>query len=113
MRNAARLAFYNISGFTLRGLKTFNKAEQLTANFRAYLEGFSPNVQIILEMFKFYNQIPTLAKADLIGILIDKFLDRAINLSPQPVLNDDGSIKLPALDNHAMGTIFEELIRKF
>jgi type I restriction enzyme M protein len=40
-------------------------------------------------------------------------LDSAINLSPDPVLNTDGSERLPALDNHAMGTIFEELIRRF
>ena len=45
--------------------------------------------------------------------LPDRLLDPAINLSPNPVLNSDGSIRLPALDNHAMGTIFEELIRRF
>ncbi|MCA1997903.1 MAG: type I restriction-modification system subunit M, partial [Armatimonadetes bacterium] len=59
------------------------------------------------------NQIPTLHEHDLIGALIEKFLDRSVNLSPEPVKNDDGSIKLPALDNHAMGTVFEELIRRF
>jgi type I restriction enzyme M protein len=36
-----------------------------------------------------------------------------VNLSPKPVLNRDGSIKHPGLDNHAMGTIFEELVRRF
>ncbi len=59
------------------------------------------------------NQIPTLVDADILGALIEKFLDSSINLSPKPVLHTDGSERLPALDNHAMGTIFEELIRRF
>ncbi|MBC8017846.1 MAG: N-6 DNA methylase [Verrucomicrobia bacterium] len=57
--------------------------------------------------------IPTLFKADAIGTLIEKFLNPEINLSPNPVLNNDGSVKLPAMDNHSMGTVFEELVRKF
>jgi len=48
-----------------------------------------------------------------LGYLIEKYLDPSINLSPEPVRNNDGSVKLPGLDNHAMGTIFEELIRRF
>ena len=87
--------------------------QQLKADFEAYLDGFSPNVQEILDNFEFRNQIPTLSKADALGTLIEKFLDPAINLSPNPVLNGDGSVKHPGLDNHAMGTIFEELVRRF
>ena len=45
--------------------------------------------------------------------LIEKFLDSSINLGPKPVLNGDGSVKHPGLDNHAMGTVFEELVRRF
>jgi type I restriction enzyme M protein len=45
--------------------------------------------------------------------LVEKFLDPSINLGPHPVKNPDGSIKHPGLDNHAMGTIFEELVRRF
>ena len=82
-------------------------------DFEAYLDGFSPNVQEILDKFKLRNQIPTLVDADILGSLIEKFLDHSINLGPQPVLNTDGSERLSALDNHAMGTIFEELIRRF
>jgi type I restriction enzyme M protein len=40
-------------------------------------------------------------------------LDPSINLSPDPVLLGDGSINHPGLDNHAIGTVFEELVRKF
>lgn len=113
LRQASGQAFYNASPFTLRDLRARAKAHQLKADFEAYLDGFSPNVQEILEKFKFRNQIPTLVDADILGSLIEKFLDHSINLSPQPVLNIDGSERLPALDNHAMGTIFEELIRRF
>jgi len=63
--------------------------------------------------FKFRNQIPTLSKADALGTLIEKFLDPEINFGPTPVLNGDGSVRQPAMDNHAMGTVFEELVRKF
>ncbi|HSA01948.1 MAG TPA: class I SAM-dependent DNA methyltransferase [Candidatus Paceibacterota bacterium] len=106
-------AFYNISPFTLRDLKSRAKQQQLKADFEAYLDGFSANVQGILDKFKFRNQIPTLIEADILGHLIEKFLDSRINLSPKPVLDVDGNELLPALDNHAMGTVFEELIRRF
>lgn len=106
-------AFYNTSPFTLRDLKARAKQQQLKVDFEAYLDGFSPNVQVILDKFKFRNQIPTLVEADILGSLIEKFLNPKINLSPNPVYDSDGNEKLPALDNHAMGTIFEELIRRF
>ena len=110
---AAGQAFYNASPFTLRDLKARAKQQQLKADFEAYLDGFSSNVQEILEKFKFRNQLPTLIDADILGHLIEKFLDATLNLSPQPVLDGNGQERLPGLDNHAMGTIFEELIRRF
>src|SRR3984893_15315011 len=67
----------------------------------------------ILENFKFRNQIPTLSRSDSLGTLIAKFLDPEINLSPNPVLNGDGTTKHPGMDNHSMGTVFEELVRRF
>ena len=113
LRQAAGQAFYNTSDFTLRDLKARASQQQLRADFEAYLDGFSPNVQDILEKFEFRNQIPRLSKADALGTLIEKFLSPDINLSPKPVLNDDGSVKQPGLDNHGMGTVFEELVRRF
>lgn len=110
---AAGQAFYNTSPFLLRDLQSRARVQQLKADFEAYLDGFSPNVQEILDKFKFRNQIPTLVDADILGNLIEKFLDPSINLSPSPISDPDGSIRLQALDNHAMGTIFEELIRRF
>lgn len=113
LRQAAGHAFYNTSKFTLRDLKARASEQRLRQDFEAYLDGFSPNVQEIIDNFEFRNQIPRLSKADALGSLIEKFLDPSINLSPYPVYNSDGSVRLPGLDNHAMGTIFEELVRRF
>lgn len=99
--DAAGQAFYNTSKFTLRDLKSRGNQQQLLADFEDYLNGFSPNVQDILENFKFRNQLTTLSRADAIGTLIAKFLDPTIDLSPA------------GIDNHSMGTVFEELVRKF
>jgi type I restriction enzyme M protein len=99
--DAASQAFYNTSKFTLRDLKSRGGQQQLLADFEDYLNGFSPNVQDILDNFKFRNQLQTLSKADAIGTLINKFLDPDIDLSPV------------GIDNHSMGTVFEELVRKF
>ena len=108
LRQASGQAFYNTSKFTLRALKSRANQQQLKADFEAYLDGFSPNVQEILDNFEFRNQIPRLSKADALGTLIEKFLSPDINLSPEPVLDAEGNVKHPGLDNHAMGTIFEE-----
>ena len=104
---ASGQAFYNNSPFTLKDLRARAKAQQLKADFEAYLNGFSPNVQEILDKFKFRNQIPTLMDADVLGSLIEKFLGKDINILPKSEANPNG------IDNHAMGTVFEELIRRF
>jgi len=98
---ASGQAFYNTSQFTLRDLKSRGSQQHLLADFEDYLNGYSPNVQDILENFKFRNQLSTLSKADALGTLINKFLDPEIDLTPA------------GIDNHAMGTVFEELVRKF
>ena len=99
LRQAAGQAFYNTSSFTLRDLRGRSSQQTLAADFLCYLDGFSPNVQDILDNFEFRNQIPRFSKADALGTLIEKFLDPSMNVS--------------ALDNHAMGTLFEELVRRF
>ena len=113
--NAAGQAFCNSSPFLLKDLTSRAKKQTLKADFEAYLDGFSPNVQEILEKFKFRNQIDTMIDADILGAVIEKFTSPTINLSPKPVYTDDTmkTIKLPALDNHGMGTVFEELVRRF
>lgn len=113
--NAAGQAFCNSSPFLLKDLTSRAKAQTLKADFIAYLDGFSPNVQVILDKFKFRNQIDTMVDADILGAVIEKFTSSDINLSPNPIYKDDAKtiLKHPGLDNHGMGTIFEELIRKF
>ena len=91
LQQAADQAFYNTSPFMMRDLRAVARQQQLRSDFEAYLDGFSPNVQEILDKFKFRNQIPTLIEADILGHLIEKFLDHRINLSPKPVLEADGS----------------------
>ena len=113
LRRASGEAFYNTSPFRLRDLTSRARQQQLRVDFEAYLDGFSPNVQEVLDKFKFRNQIQTLIDAGVLGYLIEKFLDSSVNLSPRPVPNADGSVRLERLDNHSMGTVFEELIRRF
>ncbi|MCY3605177.1 MAG: class I SAM-dependent DNA methyltransferase, partial [Gammaproteobacteria bacterium] len=113
LRQAAGQAFYNTSKFTLRDLRARASRQQLKADFEAYLDGFSPNVQEILDNFEFRNQISRLSRADALGSLIEKLTSPDINLSPDPVMNTDGSMRRPGLDNHGMGSVFEELIRRF
>ena len=105
--NTAGQTFCNASPFCLRDLTSRPTPQKLKADFEAYLDGFSPNVQEILDKFKFRNQIDTMIEADILGAVIQKFISKDINLSPKPCGN------LPGLDNHAMGTIFEELVRRF
>ena len=113
LRQAAGQAFYNTSKFSLRDLRARANRQQLELDFRDYLDGFSPNVQEILESFEFRNQLPRLSRADALGTLIERLTSPDLNLSPLPVMAADGSVRQPGLDNHGMGTIFEELVRRF
>ena len=113
LRQASGQAFYNTSKFSLHDLRARASRQQLTADFEDYLDGFSPSVQDILDNFEFRNQIPRLSRADALGSLIEKLTSPDINLSPKPVMNTDGTVRHPGLDNHGMGTVFEELIRRF
>jgi len=113
LRQAAGQAFYNVSPYTLRDLRARSNPQQLKADFEAWLDGFSPNVQDILDNFEFRNQILRLTKADALGALIEKLTSSEINLSPDAAKNTDGSVRRPGMDNHGMGTIFEELVRRF
>ena len=101
LRTAARQAFYNTSRFRLSDLTTTNQSQQLEADFKAYLDGFSPNIIEIIDKFKFRNQLDTLSRVDALAQLVARFTTPDVDLSPQTV------------DNHAMGTIFEELVRRF
>ena len=97
LRKAAGHAFYNTSLYNFDSL--LGDAPNLAANLRKYLSGFSPNMREVLERFDFNNTIDKLDNAGLLFLVVQRFRD--IDLHPD---------KVP---NHEMGTIFEELIRKF
>ena len=111
--NVAGEAFCNSSPFTLHDLRSRSNQQQLKNDFILYLNGFSENVQDIIKRFEFRNQIDKLSEHDILGLLISKFTDPSINLSSRPVYDADGNIIHEALDNHTMGTVFEEVIRRF
>lgn len=113
LRSAAGHAFHNTSKFTLKDLRARGSPERLEADFRDYLDGYSQNVQDILDSFEFRNQIKRLSSGGALSQLIEILTSPALNLSPNDILNSDGSIRIPGLDNHGIGTIFEELVRRF
>ncbi len=106
-------SFYNTSEFTLKELLNSISNQNLQKNFESYLDGFSDNVKEILQKFKFHTQITTMTEAGILGSVIEKFTSSTINLSPYKVQDDRGNVLHNGLDNHAMGTLFEELIRRF
>ena len=103
--------FYNTSKFTMKGLLSY--PSQIRENFEAYLDGFSANVQEIIEKFELRNQLKRLTETNTLYPLIEKFVSKDINLSPNPVTPENGVVKHGGLSNLGMGSIFEELIRRF
>ncbi len=111
--NVTGYPFFNTSKFTMKTLKSETDPLRLKMNFTDYLNGFSKDVQDIIDKFHLRQMVDNLTEAERLGSIIEKFTDDKINLSTKPVLDDDGNVRLPGLDNHTMGTIFEELLRKF
>ena len=107
------LPFYNISKFRLKDLKSETNSQNLKKNFEEYLDGFSNNIKEILEKFEFNNQLTKMTNAGILGSVIEKFTSSDLNLSPYDEKNSYGIVVKKGLDNHAMGTLFEEIIRKF
>lgn len=113
--------FYNTSAFTMSTLKNEVDPQRLKMNVIEYFNGFSKDVQDIIDKFKLRQQVDNLTEVGRLGSLLEKFTDGNINLSVNPVMeevtDENGNVKmeerLPGLDNHTMGTIFEELLRKF
>jgi type I restriction enzyme M protein len=97
LRRASRFAFYNTSRYDFD--KLLADAPHLAANLRNYIAGFSPNMREVLEKFDFDNTISKLNEARLLFQVMERF--KNVDLHPD------------VIDNATMGTIFEELIRKF
>ena len=97
LRKASGFAFYNTSRYDFE--KLLADAPHLAANLRNYIAGFSPNMREVLEKFDFDNTISKLDEAGLLFQVLERF--KNVDLHPD------------AVDNPTMGTIFEELIRRF
>lgn len=114
LKEASGYVFYNVSKWTLTSLHNTatNNRQILLANFDEYLNGFSANVQEIIERFELKSKIQQMANKDVLLDVVEKFISPKINLTPVAAEDPDG-YKLPALSNLGMGYVFEELIRKF
>jgi type I restriction enzyme M protein len=97
LRGKAGYAFYNTSPYTFERL--LQDPPALGDNLRAYLQGFSPNMRTVVERFDLDNTIKKLEDAGLLYLVVERFAQA--DLGPED------------LDNHGMGYVFEELIRKF
>ncbi len=97
LRRASGHVFYNLSPFTFERL--LDDPHNIKANLTAYINGFSQNMREVIERFDFRNTIDKLDEAGLLYLVIQRFC--GVDLHPETV------------DNHQMGTIFEELIRRF
>lgn len=110
LNSVTKYPFFNHSKFTLTNL--LNDPDNIESNLENYLDGYSDNVQEIISKFKLRNQLETLSEGNITYSLIEKFVSKDVNLSPNEALNTKGE-KLPPLTNLGMGYVFEELIRKF
>lgn len=111
--NITKYPFCNTSRFTMKSLRGETNPIRLKSDFEEYLDGFSRDVQDIIEKFRLKQQVENLNQTNRLGAIIEKFTDDSINLGINPVLDKYGNEKLPGVDNHTMGTLFEELLRRF
>ena len=108
------LNYYNRSKWTLARLKSQAPDDEniLYDNFVEYLNGFSENVKDVLQNFDYYNKAKKLADNKRLLSIIERITDPHINLTDRPA-NDPDGLPLPPISNHEMGTLFEELLRRF
>lgn len=97
LTRASGYSFYNMSPLDMK--KLMGDQDHIRENLYSYIQAFSPAVRDIFERFEFYTQIERLHNANLLYQVTEKFT--LIDLHPETV------------DNHQMGLVFEELIRKF
>lgn len=114
LKDITGLSFFNTSKWTLNRLKSqaSDNNDILYDNFIEYLNGFSENVRDVLKNFEYYNKARKLADNDRLLAIIEKITDPRINLTDKEAKDPDGII-LPAMTNIGMGTVFEELLRRF
>ena len=99
LKQAAGVDFYNTSEFTMPGL--LQDADGIRENLTKYVTSFSPEIADIFDKFKIFDVIKDLDDNDLLFLVVERFCNPKVDLSPESVSNAD------------MGDIYEELIRKF
>lgn len=99
LKKAAGVDFYNTSEFTMGGL--LSDADGIRENLTKYVTSFSPEIADIFDKFKIFDRIKDLDDNDLLFLVVERFCNPKIDLSPASISNSD------------MGDIYEELIRKF
>lgn len=99
LRKVSGYSFYNVSPYTFK--KLLDDPDNIEANFKSYLNGFSENVRNIIERFKFDNHISYLSEKNLLYIVLKEFTDPKADMHPDKISNIE------------MGYIFEEIIRRF
>lgn len=114
LKDITGLSYFNISKWTLNRLKSQATDNNgiLYSNFIEYLNGYSENVCDVLRNFEYYSKARKLADNDRLLSIIERITDPRINLTDKPATDSDG-LPLPALTNVGMGTVFEELLRRF
>ena len=114
IKDITGLSYFNTSKWTLNRLKSqaTDNNDLLYDNFAEYLNGYSENVRDVLKNFDYFTKAKKLADNDRLLAIIERITDPRINLTDKDVKGPDG-LKIPALTNIGMGTIFEELLRRF
>ena len=114
LKDITGLSYFNTSKWTLSRLKSHATDDNkiLLDNFNEYLGGFSDNVKDVLKNFEYYAKAEKLANNDRLLSMIERITDPRINLTDKPASDPEG-LPLPPLTNHGMGTVFEELLRRF
>lgn len=114
LKDITGLSYFNTSKWTLNRLKSqaSDNNDILYDNFVEYLNGYSENVRDVLRNFEYYTKARKLADNDRLLSIIERITDPRINLTDKNTIDPDG-LPLPALTNVGMGTVFEELLRRF
>lgn len=97
LKSVSGVGFYNTSPYDFQ--KLLEEPSQVARNFKNYLNSYSPNIRDIFEKFDFNSHLERLEGGDLLYLILTEF--NKVELHPD------------AVDNHAMGSIFEELLRRF
>lgn len=114
LKDTTGLSYFNTSKWTLKRLKSNATDDNkiLLDNFIEYLNGYSDNVKDVLKNFEYYAKAEKLANNDRLLAMIERITDPYLNLTDKPATDPNG-LPLPPVSNHDMGTVFEELLRRF